>query len=108
MAAVADTNPPEGGFVDGKENDDANGKTTQTLAEMFEQGQGEIGTARNCNLFQELQGRNLTDKEQKIVQARTAHMKKVLSIPPKLPVICQPSAAPRARPAAVTMKAHLK
>ena len=77
MAAVADTNPPEGGFVDGKENDDANGKTTQTLAEMFEQGQGEIGTARNCNLFQELQGRNLTDKEQEIVQARTAHMKKM-------------------------------
>jgi len=70
MAAVME------GHVEGKENEEK----TQTLAEMFEQGQDGIETSRNNNLFQELQGRNLTEKEQEIVNARTAHMQKMLEV----------------------------
>ena len=40
--------------------------------------------------------------------ASTQQMKKIDSIPPTVPVACQPRAAPSARPTAVTIKAHLK
>ncbi len=40
--------------------------------------------------------------------ARTVQMKRMPAIPPKVPVVCQPRAAPSARPMAVTMKAQRK
>lgn len=92
MAAVAEhaMTPVDGAFVEGKENEEKVGlavpdqvdaeapqqQKKETLVEMFEQG-GKIETARNSNLFQELQERKLTDKEEEIVKARTAHMQKM-------------------------------
>ena len=85
MAAVVDQPEtegpaaPAGAFVEGKENEE-NVEEKRTLAEMFEQGQGGIETSKNSNLFQELQDRALTDKEQEIVKARTAHMQKMFEV----------------------------
>ena len=40
--------------------------------------------------------------------ARTQQMKKMVSVPPTVPVICQPRKPPSARPSTVTMNDHLK
>jgi len=40
--------------------------------------------------------------------ARTATTTKMVSIPPRVSVVCQPRTAPKARPSAVMMKAQRK
>lgn len=80
MAAVAPSSEANA-FVDGKENEEQSGQVEakqqqKSLAEMFVEG-GDIETARNENLFQDLQKRSLTEKEEEIVKARTTHMQKM-------------------------------
>jgi len=51
----------------------------QTLAAMFRAGNEKIATARTGSLFHELQGRELTEDEQRIIAERTAHQREMLA-----------------------------